>query len=108
MFWNHPYCLVFLFLSPHGLNSNPPPPPFRLGPIRLVGVGGQRPERRKGIHCFENVTSIMFLVALSEYDQVLVESDNEVRGRTDPSGSGSPRTVHRSLSGHLGSETPAG
>ena len=41
-------------------------------------VGGQRSERRKWIHCFENVTSIMFLVALSEYDQVLVESDNEV------------------------------
>lgn len=41
-------------------------------------MGGQRSERRKWIHCFENVTSIMFLVALSEYDQVLVESDNEV------------------------------
>jgi len=46
----------------------------------MVDVGGQRSERRKWIHCFENVTSIMFLVALSEYDQVLVESDNEVDG----------------------------
>lgn len=46
----------------------------------MVDVGGQRSERRKWIHCFENVTSIMFLVALSEYDQVLVESDNEVSG----------------------------
>lgn len=45
---------------------------------RMVDVGGQRSERRKWIHCFENVTSIMFLVALSEYDQVLVESANEV------------------------------
>ena len=45
---------------------------------RMVDVGGQRSERRKWIHCFEQVTSIMFLVALSEYDQVLVESDNEV------------------------------
>lgn len=44
----------------------------------MVDVGGQRSERRKWIHCFENVTSIMFLVALSEYDQVLVESDTEV------------------------------
>lgn len=44
----------------------------------MVDVGGQRSERRKWIHCFENVTSIMFLVALSEYDQVLVESANEV------------------------------
>ncbi|MBN3289438.1 GNAQ protein, partial [Polypterus senegalus] len=49
------------------------------GIIEMVDVGGQRSERRKWIHCFENVTSIMFLVALSEYDQVLVESDNENR-----------------------------
>ncbi|TRY54328.1 hypothetical protein DNTS_021304 [Danionella cerebrum] len=47
--------------------------------FRMVDVGGQRSERRKWIHCFENVTSIMFLVALSEFDQVLVESDNENR-----------------------------
>ncbi len=55
--------------------------PFVLENItfRMVDVGGQRSERRKWIHCFENVTSIMFLAALSEYDQVLVESDNENR-----------------------------
>ncbi|KAI8487474.1 Guanine nucleotide-binding protein subunit alpha-11 [Branchiostoma belcheri] len=55
--------------------------PFDLDNVifRMVDVGGQRSERRKWIHCFENVTSIMFLVALSEYDQVLVESDNENR-----------------------------
>lgn len=40
----------------------------------MVDVGGQRNERRKWIHCFENVTSIMFLAALSEYDQMLAES----------------------------------
>ena len=51
----------------------------------MVDVGGQRSERRKWIHCFENVTSIIFLVALSEYDQILFESDNEVRNTTsDP------------------------
>lgn len=44
----------------------------------MVDVGGQRSERRKWIHCFENVTSIIFLVALSEYDQTLFEN-NEVR-----------------------------
>lgn len=55
--------------------------PFDLENVvfRMVDVGGQRSERRKWIHCFENVTSIMFLVALSEYDQVLVESANENR-----------------------------
>ncbi|KAG8188271.1 hypothetical protein JTE90_012105 [Oedothorax gibbosus] len=55
--------------------------PFDLDSIifRMVDVGGQRSERRKWIHCFENVTSIFFLVALSEYDQILFESDNENR-----------------------------
>ncbi|XP_036385101.1 guanine nucleotide-binding protein subunit alpha-11-like isoform X2 [Megalops cyprinoides] len=47
--------------------------------FRMVDVGGQRSERRKWIHCFEKVTSIIFLVALSEYDQVLSESSNENR-----------------------------
>ena len=45
---------------------------------RMVDVGGQRSERRKWIHCFENVTSVMFLAAVSEYDQTLHET-NEVR-----------------------------
>uniref|UniRef100_A0A3B4FEX2 Guanine nucleotide-binding protein subunit alpha n=1 Tax=Pundamilia nyererei TaxID=303518 RepID=A0A3B4FEX2_9CICH len=55
--------------------------PFDLEGVvfRMVDVGGQRSERRKWIHCFENVTSIMFLVALSEYDQALAESSNENR-----------------------------
>lgn len=42
-------------------------------------IGTQRAERRKWIHCFENVTSIIFLVALSEYDQRLMESACENR-----------------------------
>ena len=41
----------------------------------MVDVGGQRSERRKWIHCFDHVTSVMFLVAISEYDQCLVETD---------------------------------
>ncbi len=45
----------------------------------MIDVGGQRSERRKWIHCFEGVTSIMFLVALSEYDQFLAESTSANR-----------------------------
>ena len=45
----------------------------------MFDVGGQRSERKKWIHCFENVTSIIFCVALSEYDQVLLEESNQVR-----------------------------
>lgn len=40
----------------------------------MVDVGGQRSERRKWIHCFENVTSIIFLAVLSEYDMLLFET----------------------------------
>ncbi len=41
--------------------------------FRLLDVGGQRSERKKWIHCFEDVTAIIFCVALSEYDLILVE-----------------------------------
>lgn len=46
----------------------------------MFDVGGQRSERKKWIHCFENVTSIIFCVALSEYDQVLLEESSQVSG----------------------------
>lgn len=42
----------------------------------MFDVGGQRSERKKWIHCFENVTAIVFMVAISEYDQVLVEDES--------------------------------
>jgi GTPase SAR1 family protein len=41
----------------------------------MFDVGGQRSERKKWIHCFENVTTILFLVAISEYDQLLFEDE---------------------------------
>uniref|UniRef100_A0A3B4Z1Q4 Guanine nucleotide-binding protein subunit alpha-11-like n=1 Tax=Stegastes partitus TaxID=144197 RepID=A0A3B4Z1Q4_9TELE len=47
--------------------------------LRIVDVGGQKSERRKWIHCFENVTSLIFLASLSEYDQVLEERETIVR-----------------------------
>lgn len=41
--------------------------------FRIVDVGGQRNERKKWIHCFQDVTAIIFVVALSEYDLKLEE-----------------------------------
>ena len=42
-------------------------------PFRFVDVGGQRSQRQKWFQCFESVTSILFIVSSSEYDQVLLE-----------------------------------
>ncbi|CDO70956.1 hypothetical protein BN946_scf184829.g65 [Trametes cinnabarina] len=44
----------------------------------MVDVGGQKSERRKWIHCFQDVTSILFLVSLSGYDQCLVEDKDAI------------------------------
>ncbi|KAJ7272046.1 G-protein alpha subunit [Mycena haematopus] len=41
--------------------------------VHMFDIGGQRSERRKWIHCFENVTSIVFCTSLSEYAQVLLD-----------------------------------
>ncbi|KAF9941530.1 hypothetical protein BGZ67_004810 [Mortierella alpina] len=48
---------------------------FHIGSLtyRMFDVGGQRSERKKWIHCFEGVTAVLFLVAISGYDQCLVE-----------------------------------
>ncbi|RFU27259.1 hypothetical protein B7463_g9078, partial [Scytalidium lignicola] len=48
---------------------------FDLGALqyRMFDVGGQRSERKKWIHCFENVHALLFLVAISGYDQCLAE-----------------------------------
>ena len=45
----------------------------------MFDVGGQRSERKKWIHCFEGVTAIIFIVAMSEYDLSLAE-DQEMVG----------------------------
>ncbi|KEP52144.1 guanine nucleotide-binding protein alpha-2 subunit [Rhizoctonia solani 123E] len=47
--------------------------------LHLIDVGGQRSERRKWIHCFQDVTTILFLVSLNGYDQCLFEDSNANR-----------------------------
>lgn len=43
-----------------------------------MDVGGQRSERKKWIHCFEDVTAIIFCVAMSEFDLFLIEDEKMV------------------------------
>lgn len=44
--------------------------------FRMVDVGGQRSERKKWIHCFQEVTAVIFCVAMSEYDLKLYEDES--------------------------------
>lgn len=47
-------------------------------PFKMVDVGGQRSERRRWFECFDSVTSILFLVSSSEYDQVSQEEAKQL------------------------------
>jgi len=47
--------------------------------FRMVDVGGQRSERKKWMYCFQDVTAVIFCVAMSEYDLKLYEDDTTNR-----------------------------
>jgi GTPase SAR1 family protein len=47
--------------------------------FEMYDVGGQRNERKKWIHCFDDVTAVIFVAALSEYDQALFEDSTANR-----------------------------
>uniref|UniRef100_A0A665VKF2 Guanine nucleotide-binding protein G(o) subunit alpha-like n=2 Tax=Echeneis naucrates TaxID=173247 RepID=A0A665VKF2_ECHNA len=47
--------------------------------FRLYDVGGQRTERRKWLSCFDCIQVVLFVVALSSYDMMLVEDPSANR-----------------------------
>jgi len=47
--------------------------------FELYDVGGQRSDRRKWIDCFDEITAVIFVAALSEYDQTLAEAKRSNR-----------------------------
>ncbi|XP_047100756.1 guanine nucleotide-binding protein subunit alpha-14-like isoform X1 [Schistocerca piceifrons] len=44
----------------------------------IVDVGGQRSERPKWVHCFENCVAFIFISAISEYNQLNERGQNRV------------------------------
>lgn len=44
--------------------------------FEMYDVGGQRNERRKWIHCFENVTGVIFVAGLSDFNQTVYEDNS--------------------------------
>ncbi|KAJ3128858.1 guanine nucleotide-binding protein subunit alpha [Physocladia obscura] len=47
--------------------------------FRIFDVGGQRTERKKWIPYFDDVDAIIYMVAISSYDQLLVEDNSTNR-----------------------------
>lgn len=43
--------------------------------FRVLDAGGQRSERKKWIHCFQDIDAVLFVLAVSEYDQTLYEDE---------------------------------
>ncbi|KAI5949136.1 GPA1 [Candida theae] len=43
--------------------------------FKVLDAGGQRSERKKWIHCFDNITAVLFVLAINEYDQMLFEDE---------------------------------
>jgi len=48
-------------------------------PFKMFDVGGQRGLRKRWISVFDNVTAVIFVAAISEYDQVIVEDEKTNR-----------------------------
>lgn len=45
----------------------------------VIDVGGCRTQRRKWIHCFMNISSLIFCAALSDFNLVLLEDSSRNR-----------------------------
>ncbi|CAJ0938985.1 unnamed protein product, partial [Mesorhabditis belari] len=49
--------------------------------FRLFDVGGQKAQRKKWIHIFNDVNAVLFITSLSEYNQMLLEDSKTNRMR---------------------------
>eukprot|EP00761_Pharyngomonas_kirbyi_P014436 gb/GECH01014466.1/.p1 GENE.gb/GECH01014466.1/~~gb/GECH01014466.1/.p1 ORF type:complete len:351 (+),score=90.77 gb/GECH01014466.1/:1-1053(+) len=47
--------------------------------FRMIDVGGQRNERKKWIHCFQDVGAVLYIASLTGFDELCVEDDRTNR-----------------------------
>jgi len=47
--------------------------------FRVIDIGGYREERRKWLNSLENLNTVVFIVAISEFDQMLFEDNKQNR-----------------------------
>lgn len=47
--------------------------------VNLVDVGGQKTERKNWENCFKNVSYLLFVVSLSDFDQIMFEDGKTSR-----------------------------
>jgi guanine nucleotide-binding protein subunit alpha len=58
----------------HELNFNIP----GHGPCKVYDVGGERAERKKWIHIFDQTATVLVFVPIDSYDRFLYEDENKV------------------------------
>ena len=51
------------------------------GKFRIIDVGGQRSQRKKWMHSFDDVTALIFVASLNDYDLILQEDSRQKTNR---------------------------
>ena len=51
------------------------------GKFKIIDVGGQRAQRKKWIHAFEDVTAMIYVASLADYDLILQEDQRRGTNR---------------------------
>ncbi|XP_063727327.1 uncharacterized protein LOC134854894 [Symsagittifera roscoffensis] len=64
------------------------------GTFRIIDVGGQRSQRRKWVHAFDNVTAIIWVASLADYDLTLQEDQKRPTNRMKESLTLFESTIH--------------
>ncbi|XP_075242365.1 guanine nucleotide-binding protein G(o) subunit alpha-like isoform X1 [Convolutriloba macropyga] len=68
-----------------------------IGRFRIIDVGGQRNQRKKWVHAFEDVTALIYVASLNDYDLVLQEDTRKGTNRMVESLNLFENTIHMNV-----------